>query len=185
MQPCITGAAFAHFRNGEVDRAIADYAEAIRLDPRATDAYYNRGRALLEKNAYAEAILDFGQTIAHNPKHPLARNGRAWALLKLGPLAEALDAANQAIAADSKFALAYDTRATSTKHWANASRLSLISGRPSRSTQPIPSRISRERNCGESAHNPERPHIVLSNAACRLTISATARPGCERSGTNH
>jgi tetratricopeptide (TPR) repeat protein len=101
----------AHFRNGEIDRAIADYAEAIRLDARDTDAYYNRGRALLEKNAYTEALLDFGQAIARNPKHPLAHNGRAWALLKLGNLADALDAANQAIASDSKYAPAYDTRA--------------------------------------------------------------------------
>ena len=102
---------FAYFRNGEIDRAIEDYSEALRLDPRATETYYSRGRALLDKNAYTEAILDFGQAIARNPKHPLARNGRAWALLKLGNLAAALEDADQAIAADSKYAPAYDTRA--------------------------------------------------------------------------
>ena len=101
----------AYSRNGEIDRAIADYTEALRLDPRATDTYYSRGRALLDKNAYTEAILDFSQAIASNSKHSLARNGRAWALLKLGNLAAALEDADQAIAADSKYAPAYDTRA--------------------------------------------------------------------------
>ena len=102
---------FAYFRNGEIDRAIEDYSEALRLDPRATETYYSRGRALLDKNAYAHAIQDFSQAITRNPKHSLARNGRAWALFKLGNLTAALEEADQAIAADSKYAPAYDTRA--------------------------------------------------------------------------
>lgn len=101
----------AYFRNGEIDRAVADYAEAIRLNPGATDAQYNRGRALLEKHAYSLAIQDFNQAIARNPRHALARNGRAWALFKSGNLPAALEDADQAIAVDSKYAPAYDTRA--------------------------------------------------------------------------
>lgn len=101
----------AYFRSGETDRAIADYTEALRLEPTATETYYRRGRALLDKNAYAEAILDFGQAIARNPRHPWARNGRAWALFTLGNLTAALEDADQAMAADSKYAPAYDTRA--------------------------------------------------------------------------
>lgn len=101
----------AYFRNGEIDRAIADYGEAIRLNPGATDAQYNRGRAQLEKRAYSLAIHDFNQAIARNPKHALARNGRAWALFKSGNLPAALEDADLAIAVDSKYAPAYDTRA--------------------------------------------------------------------------
>ena len=101
----------AHFRNGEIDRAIADYGEAIRLNSGATDAQYNRGRALLEKRDYSIAIQDFDQAIGRNPKHALARNGRAWALFKSGNLPAALEDADQAIAVDSKYAPAYDTRA--------------------------------------------------------------------------
>ena len=33
----------AHRRAGDLDRAIKDYDEAIRLNPRAADAFNNRG----------------------------------------------------------------------------------------------------------------------------------------------
>ena len=35
----------AYRRAGDVDRAIADYDEAIHLNPRAADAFNNRGNA--------------------------------------------------------------------------------------------------------------------------------------------
>lgn len=57
----------AYMRNGEIDNAIADYEEAIRIDPRAVVPYYNRGRALLDKNAFAEALQDFSQAISRHP----------------------------------------------------------------------------------------------------------------------
>lgn len=101
----------AYFGNGQIELAIADYTRAIALDPRFMEAYYNRGHALLSKEAYAEAIADFGQALSRNPKHALSRNGRAWAVFKLGgDLTAALDDVNQAIATDAAFAAAYDTR---------------------------------------------------------------------------
>lgn len=101
----------AYFKNGETDLAIADYAEAIRLDPRAAHPYYNRGRALLSKNDFVNAIPDFTEAISRKPRDALARNGRAWALFKLGNIPAALEDADHAIAADAKYAPAYDTRA--------------------------------------------------------------------------
>ena len=37
---------------GECDKAIADFTEAIRLDPQSASAYYDRGRAWAEKGDY-------------------------------------------------------------------------------------------------------------------------------------
>ena len=41
----ITTGAVAYGRKGELDKAIADYTEAIRLDPKHAQAYYDRGGA--------------------------------------------------------------------------------------------------------------------------------------------
>jgi tetratricopeptide (TPR) repeat protein len=101
----------AHMHSRQLDRAIADYSEAIRLDPEPSWPYYNRGRALLGKGAYVEAIPDFSEALSRNPRDALAHNGRGWALFKLGNLVAALEDADYAIAVDSAYAAAYDTRA--------------------------------------------------------------------------
>ena len=43
----------------EYDKAIADFNEAIRLDPKDADAYTNRGYAWYAKKEYDKAIADF------------------------------------------------------------------------------------------------------------------------------
>lgn len=70
----------AHMRSGQIDRAIDDYSQAIRLDLEAAWPFYNRGRALLGKGAYVEAIPDFTEALSRNPRDALAHNGRAWTL---------------------------------------------------------------------------------------------------------
>ena len=49
---------------GQLDRAIEDYDEAIRLNPNLAETYYNRGRAYKEQGKKAEAIADFEKSIA-------------------------------------------------------------------------------------------------------------------------
>ena len=46
----------AYFQKGEYDQAIAEFTEAIRLDPTDTQAYVNRGVAYDEKGEYDKAI---------------------------------------------------------------------------------------------------------------------------------
>ncbi|MDR2597676.1 MAG: tetratricopeptide repeat protein [Treponema sp.] len=45
------------------DRAIADYSEAIRLNPKLAEAYYNRGYAYSKKGDHDRAIEDFNYMI--------------------------------------------------------------------------------------------------------------------------
>ena len=53
----------------EYDKAIADYTEAIRLDPKNARAYTNRG-GLGRQEEYDKAIADFTEAIRLDPKMP-------------------------------------------------------------------------------------------------------------------
>src|SRR5882672_9868077 len=46
---------------GDLDRGIADYTEAIRLDPKYPKAYYNRGVAYEAKGDHDRAIADYSE----------------------------------------------------------------------------------------------------------------------------
>ena len=54
----------AYFREGDFDQAIAEYTEAIALDPDYADAYNNRGAAYLRVGDFDQAIADYNTTIA-------------------------------------------------------------------------------------------------------------------------
>jgi tetratricopeptide (TPR) repeat protein len=62
----------------EYDKAIADFNEAIRLDPKDALAYYNRGVVWGDKKEYDRAIADFNEAIRLDPKDALAYGSRAW-----------------------------------------------------------------------------------------------------------
>jgi tetratricopeptide (TPR) repeat protein len=49
----------ASYRRCDFDRAIADYDEAIQLDPKDAQAYYDRGMAWEKKRRLREALADF------------------------------------------------------------------------------------------------------------------------------
>ena len=60
--------------------AIADYTEAIRLDPKYAKAYNNRGAAYKAKGQHDRATSDFTEAIRLNPEDAEAHNGLAWLL---------------------------------------------------------------------------------------------------------
>jgi tetratricopeptide (TPR) repeat protein len=60
---------FEFFVNGDYETAIADYTEAIRLDPNFRDAYHARGYAYYNKKDYDRAIADFTQSIRIDPNN--------------------------------------------------------------------------------------------------------------------
>lgn len=78
--------ALAFYRRGnayneqlESDRAIKDYDEAIRLNPRHADAFSNRGVAYARKRNYDRAIQDYDEAIQLNPRHADAFSNRGVA----------------------------------------------------------------------------------------------------------
>jgi lipoprotein NlpI len=72
----------------DYDRAIADYDEAIRLDPHDALAYYNRGVAWHGKHDYDRAIVDYDQTIRLDPQSPQAFKNRGYSRFLRGNFAE-------------------------------------------------------------------------------------------------
>jgi len=59
--------AFEYYNKRDNDRAIADYDEAIRLDPTYTFAYYNRGDAWEQKHDFQKALADYNKFVELAP----------------------------------------------------------------------------------------------------------------------
>jgi tetratricopeptide (TPR) repeat protein len=68
----------------DYDRAIKDFNEAIRWDPKNAAAFFDRGNARLAKKEYYQAIRDFDEAIRLDPNYVTAfiNRGNAWADLK-------------------------------------------------------------------------------------------------------
>jgi tetratricopeptide (TPR) repeat protein len=100
----------AYRNKGEYDRAIADFDEAIRLNPKFAIAYYNRGNSHWHKGEYDRAIADFDEAIRLDPKMDDAYQNRANTWKYKGDLDNAMTDLNAAIRINPKNALAYSTR---------------------------------------------------------------------------
>jgi tetratricopeptide (TPR) repeat protein len=72
-----------------MDGALADYEQAIAVDPRLADAYYSRGIVLCDKNDLQKAIADYTRAIELNPRFAAAYGNRGLVRLRLGLHAEA------------------------------------------------------------------------------------------------
>jgi tetratricopeptide (TPR) repeat protein len=59
---------------GDIDRAIADFTQVIRLNPTDAMAYNNRGKAYTDKKDYARAIADFTEALRLDPDLAEARD---------------------------------------------------------------------------------------------------------------
>ena len=54
---------------GDYDKAISEYTEAIRLNPKYVEAYNNRGYAYMGKKEYDKAIEDFEAALRIKPDY--------------------------------------------------------------------------------------------------------------------
>jgi tetratricopeptide (TPR) repeat protein len=84
------------------DKAMDDYTQAIRIDPRYAVAYINRGLIFYRKDDMDSAIADYTRSIEINPKDPMAYNNRGNAYKKKGALDNALADYDDAIKLDKR-----------------------------------------------------------------------------------
>ena len=94
--------AVAHQALEEWDEAMLDYTEAIRLDEKMTDAYYNRARIILsrkdiENPKIKNAVKDLEKALALDDKFLDALYAMGAAKKKLGEYKEAISFLNRAI----------------------------------------------------------------------------------------
>ena len=66
-RPSALRLAAAHIRVGEIDRAISDYDEAIRQNPRYVRLYFDRGTVHLNKRDYGRAMADYRELLKLDP----------------------------------------------------------------------------------------------------------------------
>jgi len=102
----------SYFEKRQWDKAIAEYNEAIELDPRYADAYFNRGNANFNKGQYDQAIADFTEAIEINPMLAEAYTNRGLAFAQgKGQFDQAISDFNMAIGINPRSAKAYNLRA--------------------------------------------------------------------------
>ena len=87
---------------GEDDKAIADFTEAIRLDPKNPLAFYNRGLLSGRQGQHDKAIADFTEVIRLDPKNAGAFHNRGLAWDHVGQLDKAIADSSEAIRLDPK-----------------------------------------------------------------------------------
>jgi hypothetical protein len=72
--------AVAHDARGELDLAIKDHGDSIRLMPEWPAFRVNRAESYYRKHDYANAATDFAEAIRLDPKRPDAITSLAWLL---------------------------------------------------------------------------------------------------------
>lgn len=93
------------------DLSLANYNEALKIDPSDYELYIQRGKIKVVKLDFQEAILDFNQSIGVNDKNPDAFYQRGLINKKLGQFPAALNDFNQAILLNDRDANAIAGRA--------------------------------------------------------------------------
>jgi tetratricopeptide (TPR) repeat protein len=96
----------AHAQRGELDAAVRQYLEALRLQPRYLEAAYNLGNAYYAQRRLPQALAAFTLAVQADPGHAMAHNNRGAVLQVLGDLAGAAAAYQEALRLDPGLALA-------------------------------------------------------------------------------
>jgi tetratricopeptide (TPR) repeat protein len=87
----------AYASKGNADRAMADYNEAIRLNPNLAMAFNNRGLAYASKGDYDQALVDFNEAIRLDPNLSNAFLNRGFSYSKKGDKDRAIADYNEAV----------------------------------------------------------------------------------------
>ena len=86
-----------YYHLGEHEKGLADFTQAIKLDPGFAMAYRARGAVYREQERWEEAARDYSKAIELEPGNAGAYSGRGDVYTQLGKLEEALQDYNKAI----------------------------------------------------------------------------------------
>jgi tetratricopeptide (TPR) repeat protein len=100
----------AHSDKDESDAAIADYTEALALNPAHAQSYNNRGREYEKKGDYARSLADFSNAIELKPEYAIAYNNRCWSYYLVADFERALPDCNRSIEINPKNSHSLDSR---------------------------------------------------------------------------
>ncbi|MGJ4929575.1 J domain-containing protein [Bradyrhizobium sp. HKCCYLS2038] len=97
-------------RQGDLDRAVADFDEAIQLAPRNADIYRYRAKDLGRLGRWDLALADYDSAIRLDPSNPALFRDRGLALQQKGELDEALVDLDRAVRMSFRDAELYSDR---------------------------------------------------------------------------
>jgi len=95
---------------GEYDLAIAEFTQALAIDPNYAAAYEGRGNVYFVQGYYSTAIADYDHIILLYPRYAYAYFRRAVAYYNKGDYERAIAGYDEAIKLDPEFVLAYTNR---------------------------------------------------------------------------
>jgi tetratricopeptide (TPR) repeat protein len=98
---------------GEHDRAIQDYNEALRYNPKDAVAYHNRGLSYAAKGERDRAIQDYNAALKLNPSNAAVFNNRGLAWVATGHRDRAIRDFDESIRLNPKVAAVYHNRGRS------------------------------------------------------------------------
>jgi tetratricopeptide (TPR) repeat protein len=102
------GAELLH--KGQLDQAIAEFNQAIELNPRDAEAFGHRGTAYLKKGQIDRAISDYDQVLRLNPRYAEVYTDRGVAYGAKGQFDRAIADFNRAIELKPSYAPAWSCR---------------------------------------------------------------------------
>ncbi|MBR0709568.1 tetratricopeptide repeat protein [Bradyrhizobium liaoningense] len=100
--PVLRARGAAYNAKGDLDRAIADYDEAIRLNPKDKDAFGLRANAHKAKGDFDRSLADYDQLVQLDAKDARAYFHRARVYWQIASFAKSLADLDQAIQLDPK-----------------------------------------------------------------------------------
>jgi tetratricopeptide (TPR) repeat protein len=101
---------FELYKKGKTGGALAEYEEALKLDPRNPDAWFWRGRVFLVQKDLDRALSDFERTLLLKPDHVSAHDNMGWIYTQKGDREKAIHHLTQAIRLKPDNAWAYFNR---------------------------------------------------------------------------
>lgn len=96
-----------HFQLGDMQAAVDDYLQSIKLEPRSAEVYFNLGHAYLKLDKPKDAANAFKQSVKLNPDKAEAHYGLGLSTFRLNRFREAVNSFKQAVALDPKMAKAH------------------------------------------------------------------------------
>jgi tetratricopeptide (TPR) repeat protein len=103
-------------RAGKAEEALAEFDQALALDPYSTEALYGRGLIYQAQNRHEQAIEDFTAANGLAPQHAAPLLARAHSYLALDKAKEAAADLDEAVQADPNSAQAWTARGQAYEH---------------------------------------------------------------------